>query len=317
MAAPASGAATGKPPVAATNGVYAGFWKRFAAFIIDYLIAVVLAMVIGGILGFIYGAAAGTTSGAEVWGALAGLAVWWLYYALMESSQQQATLGKMALGIRVTDQSGARISFGRATGRLFAKLLSGMILMIGYLMAGFTARKQALHDMIAGCVVINKGATQADVQSGVTAPGMPWWAITLIVMGAMVVPLGIMAAIAIPAYQDFTLRAKVADAMSGAATARVSVMEYYEKNEKLPGGDLQTLLKETGATMASSPHVRSMTLDAETATIRVVIAQGSLDGKSLSFTPRIENKTLKWQCRSDDVPRRYLPHSCREETAGK
>lgn len=77
----------------------------------------------------------------------------WIYEAAMESSSKQATLGKMALGLKVTDLEGRRISFARATGRHFAKLLSGMILLIGYIMAGFTERKQALHDMIAGTLV--------------------------------------------------------------------------------------------------------------------------------------------------------------------
>jgi uncharacterized RDD family membrane protein YckC len=78
----------------------------------------------------------------------------WLYYALMESSSRQATLGKLAIGIVVTDLGGNRISFGRATGRYFGKILSGMIMCIGYIMAGFTERKQALHDIMASCLVV-------------------------------------------------------------------------------------------------------------------------------------------------------------------
>jgi uncharacterized RDD family membrane protein YckC len=80
----------------------------------------------------------------------------WLYYALMESSGRQATLGKLALGIVVTDLNGNKITFGRATGRYFGKILSGMIFAIGYIMAGFTERKQALHDIMAGCLVVLK-----------------------------------------------------------------------------------------------------------------------------------------------------------------
>ena len=78
----------------------------------------------------------------------------WIYEAAMESSSRQATVGKMALGLKVTDLKGRRVSFARATGRHFAKFISGMILLIGYIMAGFTERKQALHDMIAGTLVI-------------------------------------------------------------------------------------------------------------------------------------------------------------------
>ncbi|MFA8344441.1 MAG: RDD family protein [Rhodothermaceae bacterium] len=78
----------------------------------------------------------------------------WLYFAFFESSNNMATPGKMILGLKVTDFEGKRISFGKATGRYFAKFLSSMILAIGYIMAAFTERKQALHDILANCFVI-------------------------------------------------------------------------------------------------------------------------------------------------------------------
>src|SRR5687767_12119244 len=178
-AAPATAA-----PTAPAAGAYAGFWKRFAAFILDYVIVVVLAMMAGAVIGLIYGVGAGapTDDAASGLGGIAAFLVWWLYYALMESSGTQATLGKMALGIKVVDQQGNAVSFGRATGRHLAKFLSGMILMIGYLMAGFTSRKQALHDIIAGCLVVNRGASGEQMQQGVAATGMPAWAIVLIIL---------------------------------------------------------------------------------------------------------------------------------------
>jgi len=88
-----------------------------------------------------------------VFGFVISVAGSWLYEALMESSSRQATLGKMIFGMKVTDLSGNRISFARATGRYFAKWLSGLTLLIGYIIAGFTERKQALHDMLAGTLV--------------------------------------------------------------------------------------------------------------------------------------------------------------------
>jgi uncharacterized RDD family membrane protein YckC len=85
------------------------------------------------------------------------LAVSWLYYALSESSSWQATLGKKVLNLKVTDMTGQPISFGRASGRYFSKIITGMIpLFIGYIMAGFTEKKQAIHDMIASCLVLRK-----------------------------------------------------------------------------------------------------------------------------------------------------------------
>jgi len=75
----------------------------------------------------------------------------------MLSSGWQATVGKRALGMVVTGLDGRRISFARATGRHFAKYISALILFIGFIMAAFTAKKQALHDMIAETLVIHSG----------------------------------------------------------------------------------------------------------------------------------------------------------------
>ncbi|HEY9729657.1 MAG TPA: RDD family protein [Chroococcales cyanobacterium] len=80
----------------------------------------------------------------------------WLYYAIMESSPTRATVGKMVLGIVVTNLEGNKISFSQATGRHFAKIISVIMLYRGYLMAAFTDKKQALHDIMAGCLVVKK-----------------------------------------------------------------------------------------------------------------------------------------------------------------
>ena len=84
------------------------------------------------------------------------IAVDWLYEALMVSSSHQATLGKKAAGIVVTDMQGNPISFSRATGRHFGKYLSSVLLLIGYLIQPFTEKRQTLHDMMAGCLVLRK-----------------------------------------------------------------------------------------------------------------------------------------------------------------
>ena len=100
-------------------------------------------------------------SGIIIYGLLVIVGVW-LYYALMESSANAATLGKMAFGLRVTDIEGHRITFKRATGRYFGKIVSGIILGVGYLMAGWTTRKQALHDIMAETLVLRKGTVVPD-----------------------------------------------------------------------------------------------------------------------------------------------------------
>jgi len=147
---------------------YAGFWKRFAAALIDGLIMSAVQTVIQLVL-----TAAGVINMSEfqanpdtadlghfvvVVGILSGVMfiIQILYFAIMESSAKQATLGKMVLGIMVTDADGKRISLGRAFGRNLGKIVSSIILCIGYLMIAFTEKKQGLHDIMAGCLVVVK-----------------------------------------------------------------------------------------------------------------------------------------------------------------
>ncbi len=166
------------PAVAMAGGQgYAGFWLRFVAYVIDSLITgavvgIVIAIAVG-FLGIEYfrtlfqGMAPSVGQPNPVFPAMFLVCILtlivfsvlasWLYFAGMESSGNQGTLGKMALGLIVTDMNGQPISFARASGRFFSKIITGMVpLAIGYIMAGFTEKKQALHDMIASCLVMRK-----------------------------------------------------------------------------------------------------------------------------------------------------------------
>jgi uncharacterized RDD family membrane protein YckC len=161
--APMTGAAVVVQPAVQ----YAGFWLRFVAWIIDRIILQFASWIIAfpfvasmGVEGIFRGHVRPEDLfpfvGHMFRFFVIGLAIDWLYYALMESSAWQGTLGKKALGLEVTDLAGRRISFGRATGRFFGRIISGLTLLIGFIMAGFTARKQALHDILAGCLVIRR-----------------------------------------------------------------------------------------------------------------------------------------------------------------
>jgi uncharacterized RDD family membrane protein YckC len=172
MHAAASTLAAGVPLAAAP--VYAGFWLRFLAYLIDALILGVcctpILMGVGMTMGV--GASLGSIPrGGDplVWAAsamfgsfvliciLVGLVGGWLYHALLESSEWQATAGKKAIGLTVTDLVGHKISFGRASGRHFGKIVTSLIpLGIGYILAGLTEKKQAIHDMLASCLVLRK-----------------------------------------------------------------------------------------------------------------------------------------------------------------
>jgi uncharacterized RDD family membrane protein YckC len=170
---PAAVPSAGWPaPAVGSPVAYAGFWLRFVAIIIDgillYFVRTIVLMPFGirwgmhGWHGMFHGSHPQDLGDLlsilrlAIRVAMITTIIQWLYYSLTESSRWQATLGKKALGLTVTDLEGRRISFGRATGRYFAKYLSTLILGIGWLMAGFTEKKQALHDMIAGTLVLRK-----------------------------------------------------------------------------------------------------------------------------------------------------------------
>jgi uncharacterized RDD family membrane protein YckC len=182
--------ATGEVP--AGLAIHAGFWRRSAAYVIDYFLTFVASYALGFVAGFVLVALQGAEGigTAPLVGGLLGLIVGWLYFALQESSARQATLGKLAMGIKVTDGQGRRIGFGRATGRFFGKLLSGLILSIGFMMAGFTARKQALHDMLANTLVVFR-AVEPGQPLPTVRPPMPWygWVLNILLFGGIVLAI--------------------------------------------------------------------------------------------------------------------------------
>jgi len=134
---------------------YAGFWKRTLASIIDSVITSTGSILILLLLILLCNSEKQYSIALTIWYILAVVIVW-LYYTLMESSSYQGTVGKMFLGIKVTDLNGNRIGFGRATGRHFGKFVSGLILSVGFIMVAFTQKKQGLHDIMAGCLVVNR-----------------------------------------------------------------------------------------------------------------------------------------------------------------
>ena len=157
---PNSGSAAPPPPpvwdaqpVGTAPVGYGGFWIRVVAYIIDAILVSLVLGVVTAVFGLKY-VDFEHPENFDPTVNLLSILVFWLYFALMESSERGATVGKMAMGLRVVSNDGKRISFLNATGRYFAKILSGMIFCIGYIMVGFTERNRGLHDMIANTLVI-------------------------------------------------------------------------------------------------------------------------------------------------------------------
>ena len=146
--------------------IYAGFWRRFAAACIDAIVTAVGSVLFGVpvlVLMMLVVIAedeepdpVALTAVFEGAAQLLALFFSWMYFALMESSPLQATLGKLALRMRVTDLAGDRVGFEKATWRFFGKFVSALLLLGGFVMTAFSARRQALHDWMAGCLVVNR-----------------------------------------------------------------------------------------------------------------------------------------------------------------
>ena len=141
---------------------YAGFWIRTGAYLIDAVVLWIGQFAIFTVFGVsLFAADPMDPASAGMFSSTAGVIAYLLsligsilYFVLMESSAKQGTLGKMSLGLIVTDDAGNRISAARATGRYFAKILSALVLLIGFIMIAFTERKQGLHDLMAGTLVL-------------------------------------------------------------------------------------------------------------------------------------------------------------------
>ena len=306
------------------EGPYAGFWRRVGAYFVDLVLALFVGMVIGvstGLMGDTDKPVPGLID-------LVSLVGWWLYSAIMESSPLQATLGKMALGVKVTDLEGRRIGFGRATGRYFAQILSSLTLGIGYLMAAFTRRRQCLHDKIAGTLVVRRGATEQQLAANPEAPRVGTGQVVLIVLACSVIPVtGILAAIAIPAYQDYLIRAQVADGLLKASAHKAAVAEAVASGATFEEISSESI--ELPGT-ASSEYVEAF--DVQNGVVVVVYggkANPRIVGKQVILMPGVgADGELVWVCgyapvpkgvtpaideheQYTDVPAKYLPSTCR------
>ena len=148
-----------KPHTSAVR--YAGFWQRVGAELIDQILLTTGMSVLWKVVTEIVNAMEPRNSLGLILALWCGTGVivvvmYWLYFAVQESAPRQATVGKLAFGIRVTDLRGNRVSFGRATGRYFAKIVTAISLGIGYLVMLWSQQRQCIHDQIAGTLVVRK-----------------------------------------------------------------------------------------------------------------------------------------------------------------
>ena len=158
---------------------YAGFWRRFAAYVVD----MILLGTVEGALFFGILSAQHADLDAFRNAALASSLLGWAYFALLESSPLRATLGKLAIGIWVGDVHGDPITFTRASFRYWFKAISALSLTLGYVIAAFTPRKQALHDLLAGTLVLRAIPQTVDMAT-TSLPAEQWNGTTWVKTGS-------------------------------------------------------------------------------------------------------------------------------------
>lgn len=150
---------------------YGGFWIRFLAYVVDSLIVTIAAVAISLLSAFL---------GVEMVGSIVAFLLMLLYWPVMQASEGQATYGKALLGLKVTGYAGERISFLRSLARELSKIISAFALMIGFLLAGFTKRKQALHDFVASTYVVR--ASPGHVVAGLAVTVLALFAPVIVVL---------------------------------------------------------------------------------------------------------------------------------------
>ena len=324
-AAPASAHDPYQPPGAGlvfregagNDVVQAGFVRRWAALFIDQLVlAIPLVAVLFAIL-----AAMGVDPNPEPTAAetaiiLLGYPLWFLfaalYYGLQESSAAQATLGKRALGIKVVDMEGQRIGRGRAFGRWFAASLSYLTMYIGFLMAAFTERKQALHDYVAGTQVVDQWAyTQHPERQ---KRGLNGCLVVFLIAMLCVPIIAILAAISISQYQDYVIRSQVSEGSSMADAAKQGVAAYVQANGSFPRDNASARLDDA----AQGLYVSSVRVAQDPERLEIAFsaqppqkANPAIDGKHLYLLASpADGGGVTWTCVSDELRQKWCPSSC-------
>lgn len=304
--------------------VYAGFLRRWAALFLDQLIIGIPLVVVFVFLAIAFGSfkPSDDQSGIAILQVayyLLYFIVGALYYAGQESSKHQATLGKRVLGIKVTDNEGNRIGFGNALGRWAAAALSYLTFYVGFLMAGFTDRKRALHDMVAGTLVVDRWAYSDHPER--QQRGNSGCVIAFIIGAVLFIPIvAILAAIAISQYQDYVIRAQVSEGSYLADGMKTAVAEYVQNYNRFPASNADAGLANPESFAGS--YVSQVDIGTQPGKIVVSYsshppqkANATIDGHVLVFSAVVQGGNIEWICNSTagtTILNKHRPIVCRD-----
>ena len=285
--------------------VYAAFWRRAAATLLDGCLLLLILLGLSHALG-----RPGLLLRDDLLPNLVAGLVGLVYAAGFESSVWQATPGKRVLGIKVTDLSGRRIGRLRALLRHLAQLLSALCLMLGYVMAAFTRRRQGLHDLIAGTLVVRAACGPDEIAGAQPARAWSRWMIAALVapiVATWVLLLVLGTESSVP--HDATVpgryhaRTEVAAALYYASDAIDTAESLYAESRdfatvNVPALELDEEASRTIATLAIVSGSIHITFGGE--------SDPALQGHTATLTPAVdEDGTLTWVCGYAEVPEGY------------
>ncbi len=310
---------------AAGRVVYAGFWRRWAALFLDQLIlgvafyAVLFVLVIAAA---VTGLLSGNDFNSEdppawlVAAYLGSLLLYYvaaaLYFSLSESSKHQASLGKRAVGIKVVNAQGGRLSFSHALARWCSAGLSYITLYVGFLMAAFTDQKRALHDMVAGTLVVDRWAyTETPERQQEGLGGCLVVFIIGIIGLVMVMVLAILAAIALPAYQQYQQRTELNVALVEVNAVKNAQMYYRDTDGECITTD--AIDPSVQAMIAQSPHLTNVIIgqfESGNCGLEATIGGSRFEALNTHKIWWEQLSETEWECTSD-LDDKLLPEVCR------
>ncbi len=288
------------PPPASAMNPYGGFWVRFAAYFVDGIIIGIGSVLVAVAWGLIVGWQSVSESSDLL--PLVLIVLGQLYHAYFVSSEKMATPGKRLCGLYVTNLEGRRLSFGRAMWRNMAALFSYLTFYIGFFMAGFTERKQALHDKLAGTVVHRQPGSSAGVVITI-----------VIVLFFLIIVGGILAAVTIPAYQDYIVRAQVAGVLTEVSAVKEPIASYAAQKGQWPKTweEVETVGGHNPVSRLG-PQARAIVeyirLEGGGSVVSYVKTHGK-EGQ-IRLTPQAEGGIVTWICTADPAIRKYVPAAC-------
>ncbi len=295
------------PETSSPLPVYSGFWRRLAALSVDAILLAALMLAISEAVGW-----PGLLLRDEFAPRLGAVLVSLVYFVGFESSGWQGTPGKRAVRIKVTDLAGHRISIGRALWRHVAELLSFVLFLTGFLFSAFTRRRQCLHDMMAGTLVVRAARTSQEI--AFAAPARPWprWRIAVLVgaflAAGLLLPLylpQVRVLFELPGIGDrrYHSRTEVLASLYYSADATDTVEAWFNEHHDFRGLDIDDVEIDEEATHT----IRKLSI--VEGTVRITFGGESdlaLHDRTLALTPSVDEEgNFAWVCGYADAPEGY------------